>query len=191
MTFWERLHNFVFGLAIELNHGLRYLPMHDQLLKKHFGEDSPNVGDILKNTSLVLVNYHFALSFPRPYLPNMIEVAGVHINEPKSLPSDLNSYMDKSENGVVLFSLGSNVNSSDLPPQKISSILKGLSRLKENVLWKFEAKLENIPDNVKILNWLPQSDILGMFRFILVFCFLNFNFSTSEIESLCNTWWFT
>lgn len=166
MTFWERVHNFVYALAMELNHGLRYLPGHDQLMKKHFGADSAYIADILKNTSLVLVNHHFALSFPRPYLPNMIEVAGVHINEPKPLPQELASYMENSPDGVVLFSLGTNVNSSDLPTQKIESILKGLSRLKENVLWKFEAQLDNVPPNVKIMKWLPQSDILGKWQLV-------------------------
>lgn len=69
--------------------------------------------------------------------------------------------MENSKAGVVLFSLGSNVNSSDLPPQKISDILGGLARLQQNIIWKFEAELENVPKNVKIMKWLPQSDILG------------------------------
>lgn len=56
-------------------------------MREHFGPDLPYVGDILKNTSLVLVNHHHALGFPRPYVPNMVEIAGVHINEPKQLPT--------------------------------------------------------------------------------------------------------
>lgn len=35
-------------------------------------------------------------------------------------------------------------------------------RLKQNVIWKIENDtLSNIPSNVKIAKWLPQSDILA------------------------------
>lgn len=56
-------------------------------MKKHFGEDFPGIHGILLNTSVVLVNHHHALAFPRPYLPNMVEVAGMHINPIKPLPT--------------------------------------------------------------------------------------------------------
>lgn len=45
--------------------------------------------------------------------------------------------------------------------EKIQMFLDVFAKLEENVLWKFEADLPNIPKNVKISKWLPQSDILG------------------------------
>lgn len=70
--------------------------------------------------------------------------------------------MDNSQDGVILFSLGTNVKGTDLPPETTQALLKAFSRLKQNILWKFEGELPNLPKNVKIMKWLPQSDILGM-----------------------------
>lgn len=131
------------------------------MMRKFFGPDVPCLIDTIKKTSLVLVNHHHALGFPRPNLPNVIEVAGMHIYPLKPLPSDLQKQMDNSKNGVILFSLGSNVKSADMSPETIQEILKCLKRQPYDILWKFEADLPNLPPNVKISPWLPQSDILG------------------------------
>lgn len=60
--------------------------------------------------------------------------------------------------------MGSHLKSTDLSTETKQAILKAFSRLKQNVLWKFEDEtLTNLPNNVKISKWLPQSDILGNF----------------------------
>ena len=74
---------------------------------------------------------------------------------------DLQKYFDKSKEGVILFSMGSHIKSKDLPNEMKQEILKAFSRLKYDVLWKFEEDLPNVPKNVKISKWLPQSDILA------------------------------
>lgn len=51
-----------------------------------------------------------------------------------------------------------------MPKERIQMFLDAFSRLKQNVLWKFENdNLPGQPKNVKIGKWLPQSDILGKF----------------------------
>lgn len=45
--------------------------------------------------------------------------------------------------------------------EKIAMFLQAFAKLEQNVLWKFEAELENVPKNVMISKWLPQSDVLG------------------------------
>lgn len=69
--------------------------------------------------------------------------------------------MDNSPQGVILFSMGSNIRGVDLPLEKRQALLQAFGRLKENVLWKFEEQLPDVPKNVKIMNWVPQSDVLG------------------------------
>lgn len=39
--------------------------------------------EVLESVSLVLLNTHFSLNPPRPYVPNMIEVGGMHVNRNK------------------------------------------------------------------------------------------------------------
>lgn len=86
MTFLERLESTLFGLLQEALHVSFYLPSHDKTMRKYFGEDLPPIQEIITNTSVVLVNHHYSLAFPRPYLPNMIEIGGFHVEAPKPLP---------------------------------------------------------------------------------------------------------
>lgn len=160
MTYCQRLINLAHTSFLELMQRLTMF-MHDRVMRRHFGNDLPYIDNIWRNTSLLLVNNHPALSFPRPQLPNTIDIAGMHIYPPKPLPKDLEEYMSSAKNGVILFSLGTNVRSSDLPPETIQGILRAFGRMKENVLWKFEVDLPNTPENVRIAKWLPQSDILA------------------------------
>lgn len=89
-------------------------------------------------------------------------MGGAHIKPPKPLPKDLQTFLDESKNGVIYFSLGSFVKGTDMPPETTAIFLQTFAKLKQNVLWKFEDdSLPNIPPNVKISKWLPQTDILA------------------------------
>ena len=54
-------------------------------MKKYFTypgfENLPPLSDLLKNISLVLVDNHVSLSYPRPYLPNVVEFGGLTVKE--------------------------------------------------------------------------------------------------------------
>lgn len=40
----------------------------------------------MKNVSIVFMNDHFSQSSVRHYLPNMIEISGVHVHKQQPLP---------------------------------------------------------------------------------------------------------
>lgn len=90
MNFVERLINTVFGVFTVLFYNFISLPMYQQeinLLMTSAGEKNvPRIEDVTKNLSLVLVESHFSAGYPRPYLPNIVEVSGIHIPPPKPLP---------------------------------------------------------------------------------------------------------
>lgn len=74
---------------------------------------------------------------------------------------DIQTYLDNAKEGVIYFSLGSNLKSSMMPEEKTNALISGFSKLPYNVLWKWETEsLPNQPSNVKISKWFPQSDIL-------------------------------
>jgi len=54
-------------------------------LRKHFGDDTPDVDDLVQRTSLILVNQHYSLSGPKPLSPAVIEIGGVHIVDPQQI----------------------------------------------------------------------------------------------------------
>ncbi|XP_059613453.1 UDP-glucosyltransferase 2-like [Phlebotomus argentipes] len=164
MTFFQRFINIITMAIEEVYFGYYFHGLQVELYNKYFPEPKPTLEELkATHVSLVLLNSHFSLGYPRPYLPNMIEIGGFHVNKkPKSLPKDLQEFLDNSPNGVVYFSLGSNLKSADLPTQKRDDILKVLGTLNVNVMWKWEDdNLPNQPKNVLIRKWFPQDDILA------------------------------
>lgn len=76
----------------------------------------------------------------------------------------MEQFITSANKGAVLFSLGTNIRSSlmDLEKQKI--ILDAFEQFPDyHFLWKFEEpQIElQLPKNVIIRPWLPQSDILA------------------------------
>ncbi|KAF2886036.1 hypothetical protein ILUMI_20137, partial [Ignelater luminosus] len=74
---------------------------------------------------------------------------------------DLKKIIEDSKDGVILFSLGTNVRSDQISLKSRQALLKAFSKLPQTVLWKFESdNIEELPKNVFIKKWLPQNDIL-------------------------------
>jgi glucuronosyltransferase len=87
MSFWERLKNTVQTEIIKLAYYYYYSekPTH-RIASKYFDYDLPPLSDIARNVSVVLVNTHFSINEPRPTVPAVVEVGGLHIQSPKKLP---------------------------------------------------------------------------------------------------------
>jgi glucuronosyltransferase len=86
MNFVERFINTFWYIFHKLHYPfLTDAPAH-RIAKRHFGESLPALSDLARNTSLIFVNNHFSLNGPRPLVPGVIEVAGIHIQPPKPLP---------------------------------------------------------------------------------------------------------
>lgn len=63
--------------------------------------------------------------------------------------------MDSAKNGVIYFSLGSNIRTTWLNEPKLKVLLASFGNLKQKVLFKWEnATLPNRPKNVMISKWL-------------------------------------
>lgn len=121
----------------------------------------PSVGELAKNTSVLLVNQHYSLSGPKPLPPNVIELGGLHIQKSKPLSADLQRLLDNAEDGVILISWGSMIRANSLSTSKRDGIVRAVARLKQQVIWKWENDtLPNMPSNMHIMKWLPQRDIL-------------------------------
>ncbi|XP_049768000.1 UDP-glycosyltransferase UGT5-like [Schistocerca cancellata] len=163
MPFWQRLHNAAFATYARLVRRLYYAPRQDALVRRHVaGPALPSVLDIERNTSLLFLNSHPSLNFPRPLAPNVIEIGGMHVCSPRTLPQNLQEFLDSATDGAILFSLGSNIKSSQMPDEKRAAFLTTFSQLKQRVLWKWETEdLPGKPENLKVSKWLPQSDILA------------------------------
>lgn len=88
MTFWERLTNTVTGEFERLGRRYYYIPKQDAIARKYFNytNNLPSISELETSTVIVLVNNHFSLNYPKPLMPNLVQIGGVHIKPPEKLP---------------------------------------------------------------------------------------------------------
>ncbi|XP_074037450.1 UDP-glucosyltransferase 2 isoform X2 [Leptinotarsa decemlineata] len=162
LGFFDKISSVLHNILYRILYYWYALPMADKVARKHFGENIPYLGDVEKNMSLILTTVNPIIHPIRPNVPNMIEINQIHIREKKPLPKDLQDYLDSAPEGVVYFSLGSNVKSANISSEIRNIIIEALSELPYKVLWKWETDyLPNQPYNVLTRKWIPQQDVLG------------------------------
>lgn len=155
------------------------------MAKQFFGKNLPDLNVLQYNTSLQLVNTHFSVNSVRPLVPNVVEVAGLHIQKSHKVNEVLKvgiaveiickfemlQYFDKvlttDKKGVVCFTMGSVLVIETLSEDKLRALLGAFSELPFKVIWKgsrerFPEHID-IPDNIHFEPWIPQQDILCKF----------------------------
>lgn len=141
-----------------------YNPKIEALARPHLPKDCPPLTEIEKRTVLALVNSHPAVTYAEPLPPNVIEVGGLQVTEPKPLPKKLENFINSSKKGAILFAMGTNVPTESFGVQGVADIIKVMGELSDyNFLWKFdlEGGSHTFPKNVLVQKFLPQADILS------------------------------
>ncbi|KAJ9597674.1 hypothetical protein L9F63_011476, partial [Diploptera punctata] len=161
-TFWEKLERLEYYIwNIWWWHSV-IVPQQDKIARQYFGKNMPYLEDLKNNVSLVFTavqtNYYAAV----PKVRALVELGPLHIKESKPLPKDLQVYLDRAEFGAIYFSLGTNVRSDKMSEEKITMFLEVFAQLKDfRIIWKWDGdEKPELPPNVKIGKWFPQSDIL-------------------------------
>ncbi|CAI6358089.1 unnamed protein product [Macrosiphum euphorbiae] len=153
-TFVQRLSNTVL-----LGYNMMLLSV-DKCIRKYMINRPYNWVTNIVQPSLTFVNSHFISESSRPFPQNVVQVGGIHLKPPKSLPNDILEFIENSPHGVILFTLGSIVNMSKSPDYILNPLKEALAQVPQRILWKYEGEMVNKPKNVMIRKWLPQRDIL-------------------------------
>ncbi|XP_046806360.1 UDP-glucosyltransferase 2-like [Lucilia cuprina] len=164
MNFKERLINMWHHILMLWHLEFVHKPLHDAFYKEYFPKAQRSLEKLRQNISLILLNQHFSLSFPRSYVTNMIEVGGFHIqHKAQNLSQDIEDFINSSVQDVIYFSMGSNIKSEHFPASIRQVLLETFASLPYKILWKFEnpSLMEKRPTNVFIQKWFPQADILA------------------------------
>lgn len=163
MTFLQRMINFGTDLFIMGTMKFMYESKVENLYREIMGHDIPSISEILGNASLILSNGHFSLHGHKPFLPDIVDVGGLHSRAAQPLPKDLEDFIQKGkQTGFIYFSMGSAIKGSTMSDEKRKIFLNVFSKLKQQVLWKWETEsMADLPENVKLSKWLPQQDLLG------------------------------
>uniref|UniRef100_A0A0E9X8V0 UDP-glucuronosyltransferase n=2 Tax=Anguilla anguilla TaxID=7936 RepID=A0A0E9X8V0_ANGAN len=116
--------------------------------------------ELISHGAIWLLRYDFTFEYPKPFMPNMVHIGGINCMEKKPLPAELEEFVEESEHGFVVFTLGSMV--SEMPKEMATQFSEAFRQIPQRVVWRHTGPLpDNLPDNVKILKWLPQNDLLG------------------------------
>ncbi|CAL8079963.1 unnamed protein product [Orchesella dallaii] len=168
MNFGERLKNFVHFLLARIYMNFLVLPKLEQVYRDYLGNDYPGIKEIEEGASMIFMNSHFSMNLPRPLLPAVVEIGGMHCREPKPLKSDVEKFVSKSASpdGFIYFSVGSLIDLNNAPEEFIQGLFSTFSKLKQRVLIKWKGaqginKTRDVPENVWIDDWFSQQDILG------------------------------
>lgn len=78
--------------------------------------------------------------------------------------------MDEAPEGVIYFSLGSNLDATTLMGNGIfETFVNIFKQLKQRVVWKTNTGMPPVTEpNIKTQNWYPQQDILGKILFLIL-----------------------
>ncbi|EDW76288.1 uncharacterized protein Dwil_GK14742 [Drosophila willistoni] len=166
MTFSQRLENVFSNLAFKVALFLQE-SRNEKVYKSLYGDDPamPSYEQMKKNVSLIFFTSHGISEGPiRPNVPGAVEIGGIQIkDDPDTLPKNMENFLNEAKHGAILLSLGSNMKSSFLRPDLVQKMFYVLSKLKQNVIWKWE-DLEKTPGksaNILYSKWVPQDDILA------------------------------
>lgn len=172
MSLSERIANTLMGVFEKLTYNFFHMISQQVVYEKHFealteerNEILPHHRDLTHNISLVLLNSHPVIQYPRAFLPNVIEVGGVHLRDEK-LPEHLEKFIDDSEDGVIYISFGADVKISELFEQKLDILFHALESYQQSmrVLLRWEdssQKLDLRTKNLFTSDWFPQQAILA------------------------------
>ncbi|GJQ84872.1 hypothetical protein Trydic_g18400, partial [Trypoxylus dichotomus] len=164
MDFTERLFNTLAYVITKIGYEIRSNTPSEVIAKKFFGPQLPDLDDLGKNISLVLVNSHFSIHQSRPVVPNFVEVCGLHISENGTLTKHFKESMETDSKGVIYMSFGSMVATESFSEEVLTAFFNVFERLPYKILWKASRerfpKHLKLPTNIQFEPWMPQMEIL-------------------------------
>ncbi|KAF7222988.1 UDP-glucuronosyltransferase isoform X2 [Nothobranchius furzeri] len=179
MNFKERVINTLVAVLEPLLCRLIYWHF-DHIAHEFLGEEV-SVAEVLTDSDIWLLRIDFTLEPPRPLMPNMVLVGGINCNVRNPLPDELQDWIS-GQHGFIVFTLGSMV--SDLPEEITSVFIEAFRQIPQKVIWRYTGQVpEDIPDNVKMMKWVPQNDLLAHHG---VRAFITHAGSHGVFEGLCH-----
>ncbi|XP_026736026.1 UDP-glucuronosyltransferase 2B31-like [Trichoplusia ni] len=160
LTMWDKITELYTSYKMKFLYA-RNVDYENNIVRKYFGENTPSLAELGNNVDMMFLNVYPVFAGIQPVPPSVVFTGGLHQKPEKPLPQDLKTYLDSSKNGVIYISFGTNVDPTQLPPERIQVLVKAFSELPYDVLWKWNGdELPGRTENIKISKWLPQSDLL-------------------------------
>ncbi|KAJ1372340.1 hypothetical protein KIN20_034473 [Parelaphostrongylus tenuis] len=160
--------NFIGRLSNVLINGLGWIfaniceYFEQTLFESRFG-DFPNLQNLIQEkVDYILMNTNEFTESTRPTLRSIHYVGGSAIPTPQPLSDEFERIVSKGTKGVILFSLGSLVKSSQMPADIRQAFTEAFRSFRDYVvIWKDDGVLNTTTPNIHYHSWLPQVDLLA------------------------------
>ncbi|KAK7797482.1 hypothetical protein U0070_021441, partial [Myodes glareolus] len=127
MTFMERVKNMMCMLYFDFWFETFNEKKWSQFYSETLGRPT-TLTETIGKAEMWLIRSYWDLEFPRPTLPNVDYVGGLHCKPAKPLPKEMEDFVQTSgEHGVVVFTLGSMV--SNMSEDKANAIAWALAQI--------------------------------------------------------------
>uniref|UniRef100_A0A4W5JXB9 UDP glucuronosyltransferase 1 family, polypeptide A1 n=1 Tax=Hucho hucho TaxID=62062 RepID=A0A4W5JXB9_9TELE len=122
----------------------------DELTSRYLEKDM-TYRELLGHGAIWLLRYDYSFEYPKPRMPNMVNIGGINCGKRAPLPADLQEFVGESgEDGFVVFTLGSMI--SQMPEEKAKQFFDAFSRIPQRVVWRYTGVVpENAPDNIRLM----------------------------------------
>ncbi|XP_039906327.1 UDP-glucuronosyltransferase 2B31-like [Simochromis diagramma] len=160
MTFIQRVQNMLYFFFSMLQIWYMTESTYKPFVHRHFGSDVHYM-ELFQSADIWLMRNDFTFEFPRPTMPNVVYMSGFQCKPSKPLPKELEDFVQSSgEHGVIVMTLGTLV--EELPEDIAEDIAAAFAELPQKVIWRHKGKRPStLGNNTRILDWLPQNDLLG------------------------------
>ncbi|EFO92433.1 CRE-UGT-45 protein [Caenorhabditis remanei] len=120
--------------------------------------------NLVKDITWFFVNSDPIFDFPKPLPPNIIEIAGISVSKIHPLDKEWDEILNKrSKNVLVCF--GSIASPTTMPESVKKSIVDTFAAFPDvTFIWKYEDTESGLTahlNNVHIVKWMPQNDLLA------------------------------
>ena len=163
MSFLQRMTNILPYLGLYLS-PISYLYSTEHMSEFIVGKEHTTISALVRKSEMFLVLLddtcfdHFRVS-----APNYKFVGGASAKKAEPLPSEISTFVDGAEHGIIVVSFGSVKAWQSVWATIKSKFMGAFGRMKQRVLVQYPNPndKEGIPKNVKLLSWIPQNDLLG------------------------------
>lgn len=120
--------------------------------------------NLVKNITWFFVNSDPIFDFPKPLPHNIVEIAGISVPKIQPLGEKWNEILNKRQKNVLV-SFGSIASPTTMPEAVKKSIVETFAAFPDvTFIWKYDDTESHLTDhlnNVHIVKWMPQNDLLG------------------------------
>lgn len=158
MSFLERLQNAL--ILFDWTAFTRVPSLDDQLVVKYAPEMPQVTLNYLAGRSLLwLFDTDVIIDYPRPMMPNEVNIGGISTRPAKALPIDLAKLLDSATEGAIVVTFGS----VDVFPLNIyEKLMAAFVQLEQKVIWRYKFDFPvDVAENIRLMKWVPQNDILA------------------------------